>query len=120
MLMSSSTLVLRFSAHDSRTSLLNSAKGFPVSAEIGISVISWISCLSDCLSPSRSCSLEKNSTDVGARSSWSVQPRVNHLLSRKASAHVFCEDLVSLFSLACRDVRQINVALGCTTIPPKH
>jgi hypothetical protein len=36
------------------------------------------------LSPGRVPSLEKNSTDVGAISSCSVQPLLKHLLYRKA------------------------------------
>jgi WD40 repeat protein len=43
----------------------------------------------------------KKSIDAGAISSWSVQPRLNHLLSREAASHVAGEDWISA---ACPDV----------------
>jgi hypothetical protein len=59
------------------------AWGYPTRPfSAGILVISWIICPRDALSPSLVPSLEKNSTDFGARSSERVRPRVNHLLLR--------------------------------------
>ena len=51
---------------------------------MGIPVILLITCSRDVLSPNFLPSLEKNVADVGAISSWSVHPRVNHLLFLKA------------------------------------
>src|ERR1700733_11931629 len=86
---SSSIVVTRFAAQLFRSETENICKGLPSRACKEMPVISCIWAFNDTLSPSRLPSEEKNSTEAGASSSCNVQPRVNHLLSRKARSHVF-------------------------------
>lgn len=78
--MSSSRFVWRLPTYDMRSSTLNWSREIPRRASALIPVMLWSSRTNVYLLPSRSPSTEKNSTDVGANNSWSVQPRVNHLL----------------------------------------
>jgi hypothetical protein len=80
-------LVWRFSTQRNRSSTLKSDSIRPRSASTVIPVMLVICCSSDFLSPSHTWSCEQKTPTLGARRSWSVYPRVNHLLLRKADSH---------------------------------
>lgn len=65
--------VLSFSIHDILWETVNSDRGLPWGALREIPVISWRDPSRDVLFPNGSHSLEKNSIEAGAMSSWSVQ-----------------------------------------------
>jgi len=86
--LSSVRLVSRRDDHRIRSAGLKFARELPRRAATRIPVASWMTCSSVSLSPRRALSREKNSTRLGARSSCSVQPRVNYLLFRKADSQI--------------------------------
>jgi len=51
-------------------------------------------------------------------SSWTVQPRANHLLLQKADSHV--RSVWSLWRLRAENVSWIHIARYCFTVPVKH
>lgn len=51
-------------------------------ASMGILMISWTVCASDCLSPSRLLLFELKSSTFGATSSWNGVPHIHHLHSQ--------------------------------------
>lgn len=87
---SSSSVVLRFLAYLCRSVVENWSKGQLRSAASRILVISCISWSSDTLSPIGYPSREKNPTDGGAISSWSVHPLVNHTLLQNKASQSLC------------------------------
>jgi len=62
----------RLIAHENHFLTLNWEKEYYQSAIDGTLIISWICCFKVPLSPNRLHSLEKNSTDLKARSSYKI------------------------------------------------
>ena len=79
--MSSTRAVSRWAAHDMRLATLACRKSLPRKYSSSIPVTSVSDWLRVSRDPRKSHSAEKKRTIVGARSSWRVQPRVNHLLA---------------------------------------
>jgi hypothetical protein len=73
--------------HAKRSSLLKHDNCSSSKARSGILVMPLTVYDNSSLLPMHFPSLEKNKTDFGAMSSWSVQPRLNHLLFAKACSH---------------------------------
>src|SRR4051794_38096662 len=90
-------VVCRLFAHKNRSSMSKWKRRDCRSAVSGTFVILWICCSRVLLLSRLLSSREKNSTDLGARSSCKVQPRVNYLLSRKAESQVHSADVSLAF-----------------------
>ena len=118
--LSSLRVVCRLSCHDIRSVMLKVHKRSPRRARGGIRVMLQMCCCSVSLLPIRSPSFVKKSTDTGARSSWRVQPRVNHLLLRKANSKVSTQDLSTFSTVGHENVCQIDVAPVRFIVLAKH